>query len=34
MYLGRDSTITVTEFRQLFYCQFEKPCVAQALLSL
>jgi hypothetical protein len=21
-------TVTVTEFRQLFYCQFEKTCVA------
>jgi hypothetical protein len=21
-------TVTITEFRQLFYCQFEKNCVA------
>jgi hypothetical protein len=23
-----EGTVTATEFRQLFYCQFEKTCVA------
>jgi hypothetical protein len=27
-------TVTATEFCRLIYCQFEKTCVAQALLSL
>jgi hypothetical protein len=27
-FYAANSTVTATEFRQLFYCQFEKTCVA------